>query len=69
MDFRVGLKDELLIFRVYWIKIKALKTLVWHLLREPMKAFVEGANERSEFLEEKKTVIYNEEVRTNKAKD
>ena len=41
-------------------KIKALKTLVWHLSREPMK-------EISSL--KKKSVMYNDQVRANKAKD
>ena len=42
--------------------IKALKTLVWHLLK--------GAFERNDYFEKiKKKVLYDEQVRTNKAKD
>ena len=40
---------------------KALKTLVWHLLREPMKEMSS--------LKDKQTVMYDERVRMNKAKD
>ena len=43
------------------IKIKALKTLVWHLLREPMKEISS--------LKNKQSVMYDEQVRGNKAKD
>ena len=45
------------------IQIRALKTLVWHLSREPMKetSSLEKKN--------KETVMYDEQVRTNKAKD
>ena len=42
-------------------EIKALKTLVWHLSRELMKEM--------RYLKNKQTVIYDEQVRTNKAKD
>ena len=43
-------------------KIKALKTLVWHLLRETMK-------KKWHFWKNKQTVMYDEQVRTKKAKD
>ena len=43
----------------YPVKIKSLKTLVWHLSREPMK-------EMSSLT--KKKMIYDELVLTNKAK-
>ena len=42
-------------------KIKALKRLLWHLGREPMK--------ETSSLKNKQTVIYDEQLRTNKAKD
>ena len=41
-------------------KIKALKTLVWHLSREPINKFIE---------KNKQSVMYDEQVRANKAKD
>ena len=43
-------------------KIKAMKTLVWHLSMEPMK-------EMSSLRKNKQKVMYDEQVRTNKAKD
>ena len=43
-------------------KIRALKMLVWHLSREPVK-------EMCSFQKNKQTVIYGEQVRSNKAKD
>ena len=42
--------------------IKALKTLVWHLSREPMK-------EIRSLKKNKQSVMYGEQVRANKAKD
>ena len=42
--------------------IKVLKTLVWHLSREPMK-------EISSLKKKNQSVMYDEQVRANKAKD
>ena len=42
-------------------RIKALKTLVWHLSREPMKEMSS--------LKNKQTVMHEEQDQTNKAKD
>ena len=49
------------IYNGNFLQTKALKTLVWH-------ALVNGANEMSS-LKNKQTVMYDEQIQTNKAKD
>ena len=54
-------------FRVFFLLqgiIKALKTLMWH--------FFKGAYERNDYFEKNKQTkiqVYDEQIRTNKAKD
>ena len=45
--------------------IKALKTLVWHLSKEPMKEIIS----LKKIEKNKQSVMYDEQVRVNKAKD
>ena len=47
--------------------IKALKMLVWHLSREPMEEMSSLKNKNEK--KPKQTAIYDEQVRTNKARD